>query len=315
MTSSAATTTIGTAPHAYRFNDHWARLPDDIQPGYTHGVAVDSQGRVIVFNQSEHAILFFDADGNFIKTWDSLPDDRFLGAHGLTYLKQGADEFLWLTDQTSCEVVKTTLDGQTVLNIEKPDHPAYAEGKYVPTWAAEAPDGSIYVADGYGSSLIHIHNPDGSHRDTIDGSSGAGAFKCPHGIWIGARPHATGTDKPVLYVTDRGNARIQVFHLDGSFIKSFDQQHPCCFAEHDGQLLVPDLHAFINLYDERDQLAAEHLGDNRDIVGKHGWPNVPAHNLHAGSFNSPHGGCFDHHGNIYIVEWISHGRIIQLTKE
>ncbi|MEX0886899.1 MAG: hypothetical protein WD009_10720 [Phycisphaeraceae bacterium] len=313
---TTATTTIGTEKHVYRFDDTWAKLPRHIQPGYTHGVTVDRQGRVIVFNQSPHGVLMFDGEGRFIKTWDAMPSERFVGAHGLTRVEQGGEEYLWLTDQTSTEVVKTTLDGETVLSIEKPDHPAYAEGKYIPTWATESPvDGTIYVADGYGQGLIHRYDRDGRYIDSLDGTTGAGRFKCPHGIWIGARPAATGRDEPVLYVTDRGNGRVQVFGLDGTFIKSFDQKHPCCFDEHDGELLVPDLHAFVNIYDERDELVAEHLGDNREIVGQHGWPNVPGEHLQPGRFNSPHGGCFDRQGNIYIVEWISHGRIIKLTRD
>ncbi|MEX0655577.1 MAG: hypothetical protein WD534_14690 [Phycisphaeraceae bacterium] len=312
------TDTLATGSETYAWNSNWAKLPDGVQLGYTHGVAVDRQGLVHVFNQSRHGVLTFDGDGNFVRTWAEFPSDRFLGAHGLTLVDHDGVEHLWLTDQNSGEVVKTTLAGETVLSIDKPDHPAYAEGgNYVPTWAAESPtNGDIYVADGYGSSLVHRYDRTGQYLVTLDGSTGGGRFACPHAVWIGARPQATGVDAPVLYVTDRGNSRVQVYHLDGRFIKAFEQQHPCCFDQHaDGRLLVPDLHAFINIYDERDQLVAEHLGDNRTIVGKHGWPNVPHAMREPGKFNSPHGGCFDRAGNIYIVEWIEDGRITKLTRQ
>ncbi|MFA9480347.1 hypothetical protein ACERK3_18915 [Phycisphaerales bacterium AB-hyl4] len=312
------TDTLSLADRTYSWNSQWAKVPDGVNLGYTHGVAVDREGLVHVFNQSAHALLTFDADGNFVRMWDAFPSDRFLGAHGLTLVQSDGEEFLWLTDQTSGEVVKTTLTGETVLSIDKPEHQAYAEGgNYSPTWASESPtNGDVYVADGYGSWLVHHYDKSGQYLDTLDGSSGAGAFKCPHAVWIGTRTAATGTDDPVLYVTDRGNSRVQVFGLDGSFIKAFDQQHPCCFDQHaDGTLLVPDLHGFINLYDGRDELVAEHIGDNREIVGKHGWPNVPDEMRVAGRFNSPHGGCFDGEGNIYIVEWVADGRITKLTRE
>ncbi|MHB1156602.1 MAG: hypothetical protein ACYC26_07165 [Phycisphaerales bacterium] len=41
---------------------------------------------------------------------------------------------------------------------------------------------------------------------------------------------------------------------------------------------------------------------------------MPAAKIEDGKFNRPHGGCFDAHGNIYIVEWIATGRITKLTR-
>lgn len=306
---------VTSGNHTFSWNSDWAKVPESIQPGYTHGVAVDADGMVHVFNQSEHGVLRFEPDGKFAGTWDEFPSDRFVGAHGLTLVDNGGEQFFWLTDQRSAEVVKTTLDGRTVMKIDKPDHAAYREGgKYAPTWAAEAPDGTVFVADGYGSSLVSCYDKAGNYLATLDGEDGEGRFKCPHGIWITRRPAATGVDDHVLYITDRGNRRVQVFTLDGKFLKSFEQQHPCSFGEYNGELLVPDLHAFINIYNEKDELVAGHLGDQREIVGQHGWPNVPMEMRVPGKFNSPHGGCYDHDGNIYIVEWVQEGRITKLTR-
>lgn len=326
-------TKVGLQPHTYTWNSNWAKLPDGISTGYTHGVVIDAEGLVHVFNQSPHALLSFDPQGNFIRTWPK--SDRFLGAHGMTLVTEGGnaggtrtageaegaqgsagEQFLWLTDQKSCEVVKTTLDGETVLSIGRPQHPSYdgPNAKYAPTWAAASPvDGTVFVADGYGSGFVSRYDRDGHYIDSFDGSDGAGRFKCPHGIWIGTRPSATGTNDPVLYVTDRGNARVQVFDLQGRFIKVFDQRCPCCFDQFNGGLLVPDLHAAVAIYDEQDQIIVT-LGENRQIVDEHGWPNVPHAMQVAGKFNSPHGGAFDAEGNIYIVEWIEDGRVTKLTR-
>ncbi len=311
-------TTIGEGRYRFEWDSHWAKLPEGIELGYTHGVVVDREGLVHVFNQSRHAVLTFDPDGRFLRTWNEFPSDRFLGAHGMTLVEEEGEEFLWLTDQRSAEVVKTTLSGETVLTIGRPEHPAYreADARYAPTWVAQSPiDGTVYVADGYGSSWISRYDRDGRYLDSFDGSGGAGRFQCPHGLWIGRRPQATGRDEPVLYVTDRGNGRVQVFDLDLGFVKAFDQPHPCSFAERDGELLVPDLYAFIRVYDEHDRIAADRLGDHRErVVAKHGWPNVPPELRLDGKFNSPHGGAFDADGNIYIVEWIADGRITRLTR-
>ena len=310
---------VTAGPLTFDWNSNWAKVPSDITLGYTHSVVVDKQGLVHIFNQSKHAVVTFDADGNFVSTWAEFPSDRFLGAHGMTYVDGPQGEFFWLTDQNSCEVVKTTLAGETVLSLKKPDHPAYhkPDAKYAPTWAVESPvDGTVFVADGYGSSYISRYDKAGKYLDSFDGSDGAGKFACPHGVQIFARPHAHATGKPLLYVTDRGNARIQIFDLDLNFIRSFDQKQPCCFAEHaaTGELLVPDLQAFIAFYNEKDHLIGT-LGDNPEIVGNHGWPNVPHDMRLAGKFNSPHGGAYDRDGNIYIVEWIEDGRITKLTRQ
>ena len=34
----------------------------------------------------------------------------------------------------------------------------------------------------------------------------------------------------------------------------------------------------------------------------------------AGRFLCPHGACFDHQGNIFVVEWVEVGRVTKLRK-
>jgi len=34
----------------------------------------------------------------------------------------------------------------------------------------------------------------------------------------------------------------------------------------------------------------------------------------AGRFVCPHGACFDHAGNIFVVEWVESGRVTKLRK-
>ena len=300
----------------FDWNNHWAQVPADITLGYTHGVVVDKQGLVHIFNQSPHAVLTFEPDGKFVSAWDEFPSDRFLGAHGMTLVEEDGQELLWLTDQKSCEVVKTTLSGETVLSIARPQSYDPDQG-YSPTWVAQAPDGRIYVADGYGSSWVSVYDKAGKFLSSFNGSEGGGKFACPHGVWIGVREAATGLTEPVLYVTDRGNSRVQVYDLDANFIKSYYQDHPCCFSQGPGGLmLVPDLYAFINIYDENDDLVVGQLCSNQHAVArKPGWPNVPHEQRVEGKFNSPHGGTFDADRNIYIVEWIEDGRITKLSKK
>jgi DNA-binding beta-propeller fold protein YncE len=311
-------TEVAADSFRYTWDSNWAKVPAHIAVGRTHGVVVDAQDRVHVFNQSKHGVLTFDPEGNFIGTWAQFPSDRFLGAHGMTLVTEGDQQFLWLTDERSGEVVKTTLDGQTVMNLARPAVGVYEklDAKYSPTWVAVSPvDGTIYVADGYGSGYISRYDKTGKYIDSFNGSQGeAGAFNCPHGVWIGVRQAATGLAEPVLYVTDRANHRIQVFDLKLNYVKSFYMEFPCAFAPHpDGKtMVVPDLFGAVTVLDEHDAVVG-HLGEQRDVVKQEGWPDLPAEKIVAGKFNSPHGAVVDRQGNIYVVEWIAGGRITRLA--
>lgn len=300
---------------SYEWIEDWARIPDTPrgrENGRTHGVAVSKTGQVVVFNQADPAVLLFNPDGTLAASWG----DRFGGAHGLTLVEDDGVEHLWLTDQGTAEVVKTTLDGRTVANIERAPHPAYGEGKYSPTWVAvnetrHGGNGDVWVADGYGSSLVHRYTPDGEYVATLDGSEGAaGAFKCPHGIWFDSRK-----DDPELYIADRGNSRVQVYDGEGRFKRAFDAgvlNSPCMFDRSGDELLVPELRARVTILDADDKPVCQ-IGLNDAICTADGWPNERAH-LKPGLFNSPHAMTADAAGNLFIVEWITGGRITKLQR-
>src|SRR4051794_12378639 len=183
---------IGSGERTYDWIENWARTPDNESSrsnGRTHAVVISEAGQVIVFHQANPAVLVFDGDGALQHAWG----DRFEGAHVMNLVKEGQTEYLWLTDQTSAEVVKTTLDGQTVMNLQRPDLPVYENGTYAPTWVAvnqeqHGGNGDIWVADGYGQNYIHRYDKAGRYIASINGEEGeAGAFKCPHGIWVDNR--------------------------------------------------------------------------------------------------------------------------------
>ncbi len=106
-----------SASLAFVWMDSFARIPDTPSGranGRTHGVAVSGDGNVIVFHQAENALLTFDAGGALLS---AVGGDRWIGAHGLTLVREGGTEYLWLTDQASGEVVKVTLQGETVQTL------------------------------------------------------------------------------------------------------------------------------------------------------------------------------------------------------
>jgi DNA-binding beta-propeller fold protein YncE len=305
---------VSTGPYTYDWIDDWIRIPDTETGranGRTHGVVVTQAGQIIVFHQANPAVLIFNADGQIQHSWG----DNFLGAHGMTLVNEGGIEYLWLTDQRTSEVAKTTLDGQPILNIQPPELPIYEDAKFIPTWVAvneeqHGGNGDIWVADGYGMSYIHRYDKTGRYLSSINGEEGkAGAFKCPHGLWIDRR-HA----EPELYIADRGNQRVQVYDLDGKFKRAFGSDiltSPCGFVTYGDWLLIPELRARLTILDGADKLIG-YLGDNESVCDIAGWPNHPPALIQSGKFNSPHGVAIDDAGNLFVVEWIIGGRVTKL---
>jgi hypothetical protein len=319
----AANPILGAGRHTYELVPGWAKVPDNIKLGFTHGVCVDSQNRVYIFSQSTNekvnAMCVFDEDGKFIKTWNC---DFEKGAHGLTLVKEGSDEFLWLCDYAPpARVMKCTLDGEVLLTLKHPPMPeVYPEVKnYIPTNAAPIPGGDVYVADGYGRSWIHQYSNKGEYIRSFGGKQEAkgehdvpGKFNCPHGIAIDTRG-----EKPVVLVADRANVRLQTLDLEGNPIAQFGREnlrHPCHFDQlPNGDLLIPDLHGRVTIFDKENQLVA-HLGDNPGVEKVQGYPNLAKETWDPAKFISPHSACWDKRGDLIVVEWIRIGRITKLRR-
>jgi hypothetical protein len=312
---------LGQGEHTYEVTHDWGELPADIKYGNTHGVCEDSRGHIYVHHtvyetsESSDSMVVFDHKGKFVKSWGK---EFKGGAHGLFIRKEGKDEFLYLCDTKRGVVVKTTLDGEHVFSLGYPTvSEIYAKPgpdgkplKYSPTNLAVSPNGDIYVGDGYGSSYIIQYNSKGEYIRTFGGpGKEAGQLSCPHGIFVDMR----GPD-PILTVADRSNKRLQRFTLDGKHIDFiYGMPAPCHFSVYkNGDMLIPDLFARVTLMD-RDNKIILNLGDDsqsdymttRKLTRDHFKP---------GKFVCPHGACFDHKGNIYVVEWVEVGRVSRLQK-
>jgi hypothetical protein len=310
---------LGSGEHTYEVTHDWGELPADIQYGNTHGVCEDSQGHIYIHHtvyatsEKPDSMVVFDRDGKFVKSWGS---EFRGGAHGLHIRSEGGTEFLYLCDIQRGLVMKATLNGEEVFTLGYPnDSEAYAKRgpdgkplKYSPTNLAVAANGDLYVGDGYGSSYIIQYNSKGEYIRTFGGpGKEAGQLLCPHGIIVDQRG-----SEPVINVADRGNKRIQRFTLKGEHIDFlYGTNAPCHFNFfRNGDMVVPDLFARVTLMDNENKII-EHLGDDsssdymstRKLARDHFTP---------GRFVCPHGACFDHAGNIFVVEWVEVGRVSKL---
>ena len=311
---------IGTGDFTYEVYHDWGELPAGLKYGNTHGVVEDSQGQIYVHHtvhatsEQQDTMVVFDEKGKFVRSWGPQYAG---GAHGLHISKTGRDEFLYLCDTKRATVSKVTLKGEIVWQLgypkESPAYPVNSDGtpgvKYSPTNVAIAPNGDVYVGDGYGSSFINRYDASGTFIRTFAGKGReAGLVDCPHGMIVDSR---SGTSS--LLVADRSNRRLQRFSLDGKSL-SIDPGFaaPCHFSEHNGLMVVPDLFAKVVVIDKRNSVVAE-LGDN----GPDSWKALrsgPREGFPVGKFVCPHGAAFDHHGNIFVVEWVEVGRVTKLRK-
>ena len=312
---------LGEGEHTYEVTHDWGDLPADIQYGNTHGVCVDSHGHIYIHHtvyatsEKPDSMVIFDHKGKFVKSWGK---EFKGGAHGLHIRKEGREEFLYLCDIQRGLVVKTTLNGEEVFTLGYPkESEPYAKPgpdgkklKYSPTNLAIAPNGDLYVGDGYGSSYILQYNVKGEYIRTFGGpGKEAGQLSCPHGLIMDQRGA-----EPILTVADRSNKRIQRLTLDGKHIDFlYGTNAPCYFDIYkNGDMVVPDLFARVTLMDSNNQIITN-LGDDsgsdymetRKLTRDHFKP---------GKFVCPHGACFDHAGNIYVVEWVEVGRVSRLQK-
>ena len=320
--SGSAHPILGSGEYQYECIHDWGVLPPEIKYGNTHGVCEDAEGHIYVHHtvnaasQSDDTMVVFDHKGKFVRSWGK---EYKGGAHGLLIRKEGSQQFLYLCDIKNDRVVKTTLTGEHVWEIGYPDEsPAYQtepdgkKKKYIPTNLAVAPNGDIYVGDGYGSSYVNHYNKDGKYLRTFGGlGSEPGQLNCPHGIICDTR----GVE-PVLMVADRTNHRIQTFSLDGKHLGFIGGTNLPChfwFNRKGDMTVVPDLGARVTLLD-RNNRVVENLGDDSEANDWKTLRTMSRDHFRPGKFVCPHGACFDHRGNIFVVEWVEVGRVTKLRR-
>lgn len=324
---------MGEAP-AFDWEGDWAELSaiEGVDQAWAHhGLARTARGEIVGFHAGQ--LVWFDRNGRVV----GVARPGVTEGHGVTLVEENGDELIWIADPGVCasrgtdgqpayefhrgKVVKVDAAGAVVDRIENPELP---EGVwYGPTSVAvdevrHGGSGEVWVADGYGSNRVRCYGADGELRLELTGEEGAGAFDCPHAVYIDRR-----VTYPELYVADRGNARVQVFGLDGTFRRAFGEgvlNSPSNFAAWGDVLIVVELHARLTLLDLDDALIG-YVGDNGGVVGTEGWPNsidedgriMRRDDLRPGAFNSPHAAVIDDEGAVIVAEWLLGGRYTRLV--
>ena len=320
--AGSKTPILGQGDYQYEAIHDWGELPRTIKYGNTHGVCEDSHGNIYIHHtvhagsESLDTMVVFDSTGKFVRSWGR----QFKGgAHGLSIRREGNEDFLYLCDFQHGVVTKRTLKGEEVFTLGYPaESDAYkpkdkfSAPAYRPTNVAIAPNGDIFVGDGYGSSFINQYTQNAEFIRTFGGlGKGDEQVDCPHGLWIDTRG-----PMPLLVVTDRGNSRLQRFTLEGKHVDSVvgTSKMPCYLHEHNGNVVIADLLSKVIILDRQNAVVAS-LGEQE--YSNQDWSTVRNQapgTFVPGRFVCPHGACFDHAGNIFVVEWVESGRVTKLRR-
>jgi peptidylamidoglycolate lyase len=307
--------TIGSGKWTYTLDESWGKLPDGMTYGFGCAVVVDGQDRVYVTSRSESpCVAVFDKDGKLLETWSNDFADKVhfstaqvkATAHGLYWSKEPAGEFFYFTENVNkangdgARVYKTDLAGKVLYELGKNVQAGSASQPFEftnPTDVAVAPNGDIYIVDGYGSQLVYRFDKNFKHLKTIGGPGAEhGKFKTCHGVWVST----LGTE-PEVYIADRANGRLEVYSLELEYKRTVpDMRAPCCFYQHAGHLYVPELNARVSILDAKDQVVAQ-LGDGKGLKKEEA-------NQHPEAFFTPHALALDSRGDLYVVEWLPDGR-------
>ncbi|HVU44867.1 MAG TPA: twin-arginine translocation signal domain-containing protein [Terracidiphilus sp.] len=303
----------GNGEWTYRVIQNWGQLPAGTAFGGTHGgIATDKTGRVYISTQSDTGVLVYGPDGTFLKTIAH----QFPEIHSIVHVEENGDEYFYTTVQHGTPeqnwlFVKMKIDGTVVQKITAPAEAGFkAPNEWRITAALPGPDGSIFIANGYGDSRLFRFDSKGNFKSSYSGKGAAdGLMNCSHGMSVDTR-----YDQPLLLVCDRENRRLCHFDFDGKFVRTVAQhlRRPCQIGFYGDYTIVSELEGRVVVLD-RDNVPVAFLGDNPQ---KSQWANykVDPSDIAATTFSAAHGCYVDANANIYVSDWNHVGRITKLAR-
>lgn len=175
---------------------------------YPSSVAVDKAGLIWLFQRGDKAdpVIAVDKQGKVVRSWGK---GLYKIPHSIRFDPAGN---VWTVDAASSMVYKHTPEGKKLLEISVGGQPVKPNTQFTGTSdICFAPNGHLYISDGYGNARILEYSADGKRlREWGTPGTGPGQFHLPHGITVDS--------DGVLYVADRENGRIQRFDLHGKYL-------------------------------------------------------------------------------------------------
>ncbi len=295
---------------SYKLVEGWEKLPPNLKHLDCVGAGVDSKDRVYLITRSDARVIVYEQDGTFVTAWgEGVFTPR---THCIRF---GPDGAVYTVDDGNHTVRKFTPDGKQLMMLGTPgvsSDTGYNKEKGTPsithggppfnrpTGVALAPNGDLYVSDGYGNARVHRFSSGGKLIQSWgEPGTAPGQFNLPHDIWVTADER--------VFVADRENDRIQIFGPTGKFLEQWtDIQRPTGLCIRDGLIYVSELwwvpgqSSFRRGKMEKGENGRVTVMDMKGKVqarfGHEGERTAP------GNFIAPHGICADSRGDIYVME-------------
>jgi hypothetical protein len=311
----------------------WLKLPEGrTQIGSMHGdVAVSAAGEVYISVEGSvmqrFAILgpspglqVYAQDGTFLRNVPGAPFDL----HGFLIRREAAGEFLYgvrlAGGQTEADqtregldrqaIVKMSLDGKILLAIPASSIPDQFKNKSQAgrpflrlTGIAVAPNGDIYVTDGYASSYIHRFDRDGKYLKSFGGRAEPYGFRTLHKLAIDPR-----FQPARLIACDRENMRVVYLSLEGDVLGvTGNLLRPAAVAIFGDYAAVGEIRGRVSLLDTSGKAVAV-LGENT-VEEEIAVNRTEPARWRPGILTAPHGVAFNERGDLFVSEFNLFGRV------
>jgi hypothetical protein len=313
---ASATFLVNAAAVEYKAVPEWLKLSEGREKvGDMHGdVAVSSRGEVYVSVQDPQAGLqVYAPDGRFLRNVPDAPSDF----HGFVIRKQPDGEFIFGARLRGQAIVKMTLDGKVVMTIPASAIPDEFKARnarsgqlaLLLTGMDVAPNGDLYVTDGYASDYIHRFDRTGKYLKSFGGKKEPYNFSTLHKLAVDTR-----FQPARLIACDRANNRVVHLSLDGEFlgVVAKDLLLPAAIALYGDYAVVGELKGQVTVLDKGGQVVAR-LGTNAETgVGTN---QVKPEQWRPGIVVSPHGVAVNEHGDLFVSEFNAFGRVHRFNRQ
>lgn len=271
--------TVGSGDFKYERVPSWPKLPKYWAMGLASDGAVNSRNEIHIFSRGEHPVTIWDPEGNFISSWGEGTFSA--NPHGI-YI--APNDNVWLVDRDYHIATEYTPAGKPLrtLGNKLAPSPSFQGMPFnMPSGLAIAPDGNIFVSDGYGGHRVHKFDPEGKLLKSwgMEGS-GKGTFKLLHNVWVDSRSR--------VFICDRENDLIQIFDSEGNFLEQWDITRP-------GDMYIQKDTIFVIESGPKGGVSIWSL--DHKLLSRWG-SNDPSQ----GSIIGGHGICVDLDLNIYVTE-------------
>jgi hypothetical protein len=314
--TAAATALVNTAAMEYKPVGDWLKLPAGRSNlGDMHGdVALSSKGEVYVSVQDPQAGLqVYAPDGTYLRNVPDAPSDF----HGFVIRRQPDGEFIFGVRLRGQTIVKMTLEGKVVLTIPAsaiPDQFKITNARsgqlgVALTGLDVAPNGDLYVTDGYASDYIHRFDRTGKYLQSFGGKKEPYNFNTLHKIAIDTR-----FVPARIIACDRANNRVIHLSLDGELlgVVARDLLLPAAVAVYGDYAVIGELKGRVTILDKAGQVVTR-LGTNTEPGV--GGNQIKPEQWRTGVVTSPHGVAVNAHGDLFVSEFNVFGRVDRFDRQ